>query len=333
MIGWVVYLVLLGVYIAFWGIPFTEDTLLLWITGAVFVSCLGEPGRFRRGFLRDWFPLYVVLGLYALLRGYADHLLFNTHITPQLRFDNWIGRRACRPPSGCSSTSSTPYHLHVWDYLAWGTYLSHFFVSFLICGVLWVRDHKAFRRFVALYVTLMLSGFLTYVLYPAMPPWLASQLGYMPGSVRVVPVVWSSLGIHWAAAVFESGHRFNNDVAAVPSLHAASRCSSACSSSRRTKRVWVKVLLVLYVPAMATRARLHGRALRVRHPARVALRDGRLLRRLLGARSPRRPQGRSGPGGRGAGRGHLRRLGSSPSPGPQPNGADSEPVRPAVTVD
>ena len=52
---------------------------------------------------------------------------------------------------------------------------SHFFLSFLMAGVLWVRDHKAFRRFMALYVTLMLSGFLTYVLYPAMPPWLASK--------------------------------------------------------------------------------------------------------------------------------------------------------------
>ncbi len=251
VIGWIVYLIVLGVYITFWGIPFTEDTLLLWITGAVFVSCLGEPARFRRGFIRDWFPLYVVLGLYALLRGYADHLLFNTHITPQLRFDNWIGG-GVSPTVRLQQHFFDAYHLHLWDYLAWGTYLSHFFLSFLICGVLWVRDHKAFRRFVALYVTLMLSGFLTYVLYPAMPPWLASQLGYMPGSVRIVPVVWSSLGIHWAAALFESGHRFNNDVAAVPSLHAALPLLICLFFFPRTKRVWVKVLLVLYVPAMAT---------------------------------------------------------------------------------
>jgi len=250
VIGWVVYFSLLGVFVSLWGVPFTEDMLLLWVTGAVFVACLGDLGRFRRGFVRDWIPLYVVLGLYALLRGYADHLLFQTHITPQLKFDEWIAG-GVSPTVRLQDAFFDQYHLHLWDYVAWAVYLSHFFVSFLIAGVLWVRDHKAFRRFVALYVTLMLSGFLTYVLYPAMPPWMASSSGYMRPSLRIVPVVWSSLGVHWAAALFESGSRFNNDVAAVPSLHAALPLLICLFFFGRTRRTWVKVLLVLYVPAMA----------------------------------------------------------------------------------
>jgi PAP2 superfamily len=250
LIGGAVYLFLLGVYIVNWGVPFTEDTLLIWITGAVFVCCLGDLSRFRRGFVRDWLPLYVVLGLYALLRGYADHLLFSAHITPQLRFDEWIAGGVA-PTVRLQRAFFDQNHLHIWDYVAWAVYLSHFFTSFIIAGVLWVRDHKAFRRFVALYVTLMLSGFLTYVLYPAMPPWLASKDGYMQPSLRIVPVVWSSLGIHWAAALFESGSRFNNDVAAVPSLHSACPLLICLFFFPRTRRTWVKVLLVLYVPAMA----------------------------------------------------------------------------------
>lgn len=250
LIGWTVYLVLLGLYISQYGVPFTEDTLLVWITGAVFVSCLGDMSRFRHGFLRDWLPLYVVLGLYALLRGYADHLLFSTHITPQLRFDEWISFGVA-PTVRLQRWLFDPNHLRIWDYVAWGTYLSHFFLSFVIAGVLWVRNHRAFRRFMAMYVTLMLSGFLTYVLYPAMPPWLASQDGYMQASTRVVPVVWSSLGIHWAAALFESGSKFNNDVAAVPSLHAACPMLICLFFFPLVKRKWLKVLLVAYVPAMA----------------------------------------------------------------------------------
>jgi len=250
VIGWVLYATLLGLFIVLWGVPFTEDTLLLWITGAVFVACLGDLGRFRRGFVRDWIPLYIVLGLYALLRGYADHLLFQAHITPQLRFDEWIAGGVA-PTVRLQRAFFDQYHLHVWDYVAWAVYLSHFFASFLIAGVLWVKDHRLFRRFVALYVTLMLSGFLTYVLYPAMPPWLASKSGYMQPSLRVVPVVWSSLGIHWAAALFESGSRFNNDVAAVPSLHAALPLLICLFFYPLATRTWVKVLLVAYVPAMA----------------------------------------------------------------------------------
>jgi membrane-associated phospholipid phosphatase len=250
VIGWVLYLAVLALYISQYGIPFTEDTLLVWITGAVFVSCLGDLTRFRHGFLRDWLPLYVVLGLYALMRGYADHLLFAAHITPQLRFDEWISAGVA-PTVRLQRWLFDPNHLRVWDYVAWATYLSHFFMSFVIAGVLWVRNHRAFRRFMAMYVTLMLSGFLTYVLYPAMPPWLASQDGYMQASKRVVPVVWSSLGVHWAAALFESGSKFNNDVAAVPSLHAACPMLICLFFFPRVHRTWLKVLLVVYVPAMA----------------------------------------------------------------------------------
>ncbi len=250
IIGWVVYLILLGAYIARWGIPFLEDDLLLWVTGAVFVSCLGDLGRFRRGFLRDWLPLYVVLGLYALMRGYADHLLFSTHITPQLRFDEWISRGVA-PTVRLQRAFFRADNLHIWDYLATFTYLSHFFMSFVLAGILWVRDHKAFRRFMGLYVTLMLSGFATYVLYPAMPPWMASSTKWMPASVRVVPIVLSNMGIHWAAAMFEHGAKFNNDVAAVPSLHAACPLLICLFFFPRVRKTWVKVLLVAYVPAMS----------------------------------------------------------------------------------
>jgi membrane-associated phospholipid phosphatase len=249
LIGWAVYAVLLGIYISLWGIPFTEDMLLLWITGAVFVACLGDLSRFRRGFVFDWLPLYVVLGLYALLRGYADHLLFQTHITPQLHFDEWIAG-GIAPTVRLQRWGFDPNNLRVWDYAAWSVYLSHFFMSFLIAGVLWFRDHRAFRRFMAMYVTLMLAGFTTYVLYPAMPPWLASSKHLMQACTRVVPVVWSSLGVHWAAALFETGSKFNNDVAAVPSLHAACPMLICLFFYPRVKKTWLKVLLVAYVPAM-----------------------------------------------------------------------------------
>jgi membrane-associated phospholipid phosphatase len=249
-IGWTVYGLLLALYISQYGIPFTEDTLLVWVTGAVFVACLSDLGRFRRGFLRDWLPLYLVLGIYALLRGYADHLLFPAHITPQLNFDEWISA-GIAPTVRLQRWLFDPHHLRVWDYIAFGTYLSHFFLSYLIAGVLWIRNHTAFRRFMTMYVTLMLTGFLTYVLYPAMPPWLASQDGYMQASTRVVPVVWGSLGLHWAAALFESGSKFNNDVAAVPSLHAACPMLICLFFFPRVRKTWLKVLLVAYVPMMA----------------------------------------------------------------------------------
>jgi membrane-associated phospholipid phosphatase len=70
-------------------------------------------------------------------------------------------------------------------------------------------------------VLLAVAGFATYALFPAVPPWLASVHGNLPPTDRVVPTVWAT--VHWANvdAIFETGSRYANDVAAMPSLHAA----------------------------------------------------------------------------------------------------------------
>ena len=73
----------------------------------------------------------------------------------------------------------------------------------------------------------------------------------MPASVRTVPIVFNSLGIHGASAVFAHGSRFANDVAAMPSLHAACPMLILLFFWDRLHRPWAKALLALYVPAMA----------------------------------------------------------------------------------
>jgi hypothetical protein len=249
-IGWAVYLTILGVYVAFAGVPLLTDNFLLWITGAIFVSCLGDLGRFRRGFVRDWLPLYLVLLLYSLLRGFADNALFPPHIAPQLRFDEWVGGGTA-PTVTLQRWMFDPNHIRIWDVLTWICYLSHFVTSFVLAAYLWFRDHRAFRRFMTLYVSLMLAGFVTYVLYPAMPPWMASEMHLMPASVRTVPIVFNALGIHSASAVFAHGSRFANDVAAMPSLHAACPMLICLFFWGRVRKPWAKALLALYVPAMA----------------------------------------------------------------------------------
>jgi hypothetical protein len=116
--------------------------------------------------------------------------------------------------------------------------------------VLWKLDHPRFRRFVALFVSLTLLGYVTYVLYPAMPPWLASQSGHMPATTRIVPFVWSHIGLQQAAALFTGANRFDNSVAAMPSLHAAYPML-ICLFFWSRANAWFRALLVAYVLAMA----------------------------------------------------------------------------------
>jgi membrane-associated phospholipid phosphatase len=147
--------------------------------------------------------------------------------------------------------------LHVWDYLVWCCYMSHFFVSFIIAGVLWKTNYPKFRRFVPLFVLLTALGYITYVLYPAMPPWMAGSehvkgygFHYLPPVTRIVPVVLDHLHLHSGAAIFTGGDKFDNNVAAMPSLHGAYPML-ICLFFWKGSSVRKRVLLVAYPICMA----------------------------------------------------------------------------------
>ena len=113
-----------------------------------------------------------------------------------------------------------------------------------------VGPARAFRRYLALWVTLTFCGYVIYVLYPAMPPWMASQTGHLADTTRVIPVVWDHVGVRAAAALFTGGSEFDNNIAAMPSLHAAYPMLLLLFFWGRV-RTRTRVLLVTYVLAMA----------------------------------------------------------------------------------
>jgi hypothetical protein len=246
--GWVVLALLFVPYVALAGFPTSEDEVLIWLSACLFVSSLGDLSRWRRGVLRDWLPLYAILAVYALLRGYASHVLWGPFVRPQVAFDEFIGGGTA--PTVLLQRWLFTSHLHPWDYAAWAVYTSHFFVSFIVAAVLWKRDYPAFKRFVPLFVGLTFVGYIGYALYPAVPPWLASQTGHLQGTVRIIPLVWDHLGVRSAAALFTHGSTFANNIAAMPSLHAAYPMLLCLFFWPRARR-WVRVLLVSYVLAMA----------------------------------------------------------------------------------
>ena len=90
-----------------------------------------------------------------------------------------------------------------------------------MAAVLWKIDRGRFRRFAVLVAALSFAGLVTYALFPAAPPWMASHAGLMGHVTRIIPLVWGNIGLHSAGSLVESGYAYANNVAAVPSLHAA----------------------------------------------------------------------------------------------------------------
>jgi|SRR5580658_7328452 hypothetical protein len=215
-IGWAALIASLVVYFFIWGIPWSLNWVFFYVTAGLIISSLGNGVRWKR-LLADWLPLFLVLTVYGLLRGYASHPLWGPFVKPQVWFDTHVFGGVA-PTVQLQRWLFTP-GLHFWDYLVWCCYMSHFFVSFIIAGVLWKTNHARFRRFVPLFVGLTFLGYVTYVLYPAMPPWMASQTGHLGPVTRIIPLALDHLHLHSGAAIFTGGDKFDNNIAAMPSLH------------------------------------------------------------------------------------------------------------------
>jgi hypothetical protein len=222
--------------------------LAVWLLLGLLCFSLSDLRGYARGVVLEWLPFIGLLIAYDSLRGSAKGLFGVVHFLPQLQVDQALFGSA----TPTVSLQHALWHGHVvwYDVIFWGVYLTHFFATPLLAAVLWKLDRARFRRFVVLVATLSFAGVITYALYPAAPPWMASQSHLIAPITRVIPAVWHALGLHSAGSVVESGYKYANDVAAVPSLHAAFSLLIAITLWPR-KRKWLRPLVALYPVAMA----------------------------------------------------------------------------------
>jgi hypothetical protein len=231
------------------GVPTSHDLVFVWLaSGMIAFSATQLRRRFGR-FLVEWAPFMGVLFVYDRLRGIADGLVFPAHASPQIRIDGlagtpvptvWLQQHLWHGGA----------HIRWWDYAVWFVYVTHFFATLFVAGALWLWWHERFTRYATMVCVLALSGFATYVLYPAVPPWMAARQGDLGEANRIIGVVWPHVPLAHYGSLFEKGQTYANNVAAMPSLHAAYALLIALSLWRHAGRRW-RPLLVLYPPAMA----------------------------------------------------------------------------------
>jgi membrane-associated phospholipid phosphatase len=244
------YLAALGTEIADQGLPLMRDRLLLWIVLGLIAFSLADPRRVARGLVVEWLPFGAVLLAYDRLRGMADELLFRAHTWPQLHFDERLFGGVVPTVRLQHALYHGPDALRWYDYGTWAVYMSHFFATLVVAMALWLVARRHFRRYAAMVSLLALVGFATYALFPAVPPWLAGQQGALPEVDRLVGVVWSGVGLSVMGPLFEKGTEYSNQVAAMPSLHAAYALLIALFLWPLARRWWWRGLLAAYPPAM-----------------------------------------------------------------------------------
>jgi membrane-associated phospholipid phosphatase len=217
---WAIGIWLVAVGVMLWKWHLTTDRRHLFIIIGTGLIATGA-GRLRTvaRVVIDWAPLFFILAAYDSLRGQADKW-FPINVTPQIHADQFLFGGTV-PTVQLQHALFTPGHPHVWDYAAFFVYLTHFFAALFVAALLWKFAYPRFRRFAALIVAVSFSAFATYALFPAAPPWLASQTHDLAPTAKIVDEIWTHLGLQNGASLLSARGHEANPVAAIPSLHAA----------------------------------------------------------------------------------------------------------------
>ena len=234
--------------VAMAGLELSSDWLFIWAVLGLLALSLTDIKRWARGVIFDWLPFAGFLLAYDIARGLADNTGIAPHTSTGIDFDRALFGHTL-PTNWLQDRLFDIDVAHWYDYVTFFVYLSHFFVTLLVAAFLWRFRYPLFRRWRAMVMCVAGAGFLTYILFPGTPPWLASESGHLPYITRTIGYMWEHVHVYPAAALFETSNHYVNEVAAIPSLHAAYTLLVVLFFWPMV-RPWARGLLLLYPLAM-----------------------------------------------------------------------------------
>lgn len=171
-----------------------------------------------RSFLRDWIPFIALLLAYEMIRGFADSSGFRVHVAELVNAERGIF--GFIPSVELQKRFFNPEQLAFWDIGAVLIDFLHFPMPLIIAFYLWIKDRRHYWKFVISLLILSFSGFITYLIYPAAPPWYASSKAGLIEIHKIIDFVIAQIGWGWDfSRVYNNLNP--NQVAAMPSLHSA----------------------------------------------------------------------------------------------------------------
>ncbi len=169
-------------------------------------------------FLKDWLPFFILFISYEFLRGLSPLLNSHVNIWPMIWFD--LAMFNCIPTIKLQGMFFNQGAYQWYDYVSVIFYSIHFIMPVLAGLILWFKKKKIYRQYVLAIILVSYASFITYALYPAMPPWLAAYYGFIPNVYKITQEMTTSFG-HPMAIPSVYKYIGSNVNAAMPSLHAA----------------------------------------------------------------------------------------------------------------
>ena len=208
------YLIFLSWMVLFYFNYVTLDLLFIFFFVAAFLLGLGSR------YLKDWGPVLIAFLAYEALRGMAPHLNARVNITNLIQLEHTLFGNTI-PSTTLQNWLYTPGQGGALNTIAALLYSSHFYIYFLVAFILWYKKRELFLLFTRGFLLLTFAALLTYIIFPAMPPWMASTQGYLPKVHRIIFESWDDIFGTRKNIVLVYKYFEANQIAAMPSLHAA----------------------------------------------------------------------------------------------------------------
>jgi PAP2 superfamily protein len=201
--------------VALFGLGLTPDRYLLVLLAPAIAM------RRARRYLLDFVPFAVLIVLYAESRGIAHLLHAHPFYRPQLDLERFLfaGHVPAVDIQHWLWSGKTEWYDHA---IIKVTKL-HFIVPPLLGFALWVRRRALFYRFAASMLVLSYAGAVTFLVFPAAPPWAAAQNGLVDPTISKLPIPHAAAAASSLPSTMSSVSVTrlvpSNPYAAVPSLH------------------------------------------------------------------------------------------------------------------
>lgn len=208
----IAFVAALGAMLVLQGVYLSPDRYFLILLAPAVVLGVGK------GYVRDFLPLILAILVYEELRGLAHLINPDPYFMPHLEFDKFIlfGRNGSVVLQDWLWTGQVSWYDQVLGLLN----RAHFIVPPTLLFIIWLDRREHYYRCATALVGASLIGAVIFLLYPAAPPWAASQAGLLPPLTKIgyaqaaaAPV---SAGKSWIESLM-----LPNPYAAVPSLHTA----------------------------------------------------------------------------------------------------------------
>jgi hypothetical protein len=168
-----------------------------------------------QAFFVQWCPFYILILFYDAFRGIADDLASRVEYLRLINWERflffghiptiWLQQRMMASLKGLLGAVFSVF------------YFGHFILPLICLYWSWRKNRRAFLCMIACLSFLSLAGFLTFYMFPAAPPWLAAEKGYLPPVEHLINYHITSISAYLPTIYVGMN---SNPVAAFPSLHA-----------------------------------------------------------------------------------------------------------------